>query len=106
MKKNIALSLSFITIIICGWIIVNGLQFLDIPSNKNEWYAKDAKNKINERSDIDECEKKILTNKIDQERTQKKYISEIAIQTQMISFVIIIIQLLLLLFIFLIPKKI
>jgi len=66
----------------------------------------DAKNKINERSDIDECEKKILTNKIDQNRTNAKYISQIAFQTQIISFVIIIIQLILFVFIFLIPKKI
>lgn len=78
MKKNIALSLSFITIIICGWTIVNNLQFLDIPSNKNEWYAMDAKNKINKRSDIDECGKKILTMEIDAKRKSVRYASGIA----------------------------
>ena len=38
MKKTIALSLSIITIIICGWMILKNIDHLDIASNKTDWY--------------------------------------------------------------------
>ena len=106
MKKKIAIFLSLLTITICGWIIVDRLQYLDIPQNKNEWYAMNEKSKINTRTDIDQCEKNLLTNKIDQQRAIKVYVSGIAFQTQVIAFSIILIQIVLLIFIMLMPRKI
>ncbi len=107
MRKYIIISSSIITIIICGWLVLNRLEFLDIPSNKNDWYAMHSKRKIQERTDIDECEKKILINNIDKDREYKKRYSGIAFQTQIIAFIVIVIQLILL-FTLLIPpiKKI
>lgn len=103
--KKIAIFLSVITIFICGWLIINRLNFLDIPSNKNDAYASFEKRKIDDRIDINECEKDILKNEIDFDRQKKRQISAIAYQTQIISFVIILIQIVLLILILRMPKK-
>lgn len=102
--KKIAISLSIITIFICGWLIINRLNFLDIPSNKNDTYASFEKRKIDNRIDINKYEKDILKNTIDFEREKKRQVSAIAYQTQIISFVIILIQIVLLLFILKMPQ--
>lgn len=106
MKKKVAIFLSIITIVICGWLIINRLNLLDIPSNKNDTYASFEKQKINNRTDINECEKDILKNAIDFERENKRQISVISYQTQITAFVIILIQIVLLIIILMIPKKV
>lgn len=105
MKKIIALSLSIITIIICGWFILKNIDHLDIASNKTDWYAMDSKRKIDERTDIDFCEKQILKDRIDQSRNNSRIQSNMAFETQVFAFIIIIIQLILLVFIFMMPSK-
>ncbi len=51
MKKTIAIYLSIITIIICGWFVINSIDLLDIASNKNDTYANFQKkqNRIQNR---------------------------------------------------------
>ncbi len=105
MKKRVAISLSLITITICGWLIVDRLDLLDIPSNKNDTYSSFEKRKIDKRTDINQFEKVILKNKIDFEREKKQQISTIAYQTQIISFVIILIQIILLVIVIMMHKK-
>jgi|SRR5690606_25763331 len=105
MKKVIALSLSIITIIICSWLILKNIDHLDIAYNKTDWYAMDSKRKIDDRIDIDFCEKQILKDRIDQRRNNARIESEIAFQAQAFASIIIIIQLVLLVFIFMIPNK-
>lgn len=105
MKKIIPLSLSIITIIICGWLILKNIDHLDIAYNKTDWYAMDSKRKIDERIDIDFCEKQILKDRIDQSRNNARIESNMAFETQVFAFIIIIIQLILLVFIFMIPNK-
>ncbi|AZI32028.1 hypothetical protein [Kaistella carnis] len=105
MKKKIAIALSLMTILICGWIIIDYVKYLDIASNKTDWYVMDAKHKISERTDINNYEKELLKNQIDQNRKNEKNISNIAFQTQIVAFVLIVIQLVLLVFIFLMPNK-
>ncbi|PIE50233.1 MAG: hypothetical protein CSA38_04055 [Flavobacteriales bacterium] len=104
-KKYIGLLLSITTIVICGWLIGNRLRFLDIPANKNDSSAMWTKNDIRKRTDIDECEKKLLIHKIDERRARKRYFSAVAFQTQIIAFGVIIIQLWLFVLILSIPKN-
>jgi hypothetical protein len=78
---------------------------LDIPINKNGWYAMDAIHKIEERTDIDECEKRVLKEKVKQDRENEKSISNDAFQIQIIAFGVIIIQVFLLIFLILMPFK-
>jgi len=66
MKKKIAIALYLITILICGWIIINYVKYVDISSNKTDWYVMDAKHKVSERTDINNYEKELLKNQIDQ----------------------------------------
>lgn len=106
MKKTIAISLTLITIVFCGWMIVNKLEKLDIVPNYTDTFASEDKRKINERTDIDDCEKKILRNQVDQNRAKFREMSDEAFQTQIILFVVMIIQLVLLVFISIMPKKI
>lgn len=106
MKKIIALVLSIITIIICGWLVIKRMELLDIPSNKNDENALYEKIKIDTRTDINECEKKILKNQIDFERKKERQISNIAFSTQFIALVIIVIQLILMVIILMMPKKV
>lgn len=91
--------------IICGYLIVIKMDSLDIPPNKNEWYAMDAIHRIEERTDIDDGEKKLLTEQVRQNRENEKRISGEAFQIQVIAFGIIIIQFFLLIFIVLMPSK-
>ncbi|MDP9955412.1 uncharacterized protein YxeA [Epilithonimonas hungarica] len=105
MKKIIAISLSIITIIICCYLIVIKMSSLDIPVNKNEWYAMDAIHKIEDRADIDEYEKRVLKERVKQDRENAKRVSNDAFQIQVIAFGVIIIQIFLLIFIVLMPSK-
>ncbi|UIR56784.1 hypothetical protein LZQ00_02960 [Sphingobacterium sp. SRCM116780] len=104
MKKIIALSLSLITIVICGWLIIKQLHLLDIPPNKNDTYAMWEKQEIDARTDIDTCEKKVLKNQIDLKRKNERYISDIVFENQRITLAVVIIQLILLVFIFLLSN--
>lgn len=106
MKKTIAISLSIITIIFCGWMIVNRLEKLDIIPNYTDTYASENKRKIDERTDIDDCEKKLLRNQVDQNRATFREISDEAFHTKIILLVVMVIQLVLLVFISMMPKKI
>lgn len=105
MKKIIALSLCLITIIFCGWLIVRNLDHLDLASNKIETYNKWEKQKIDKRTDIDFCEKQVLKSELDCRRKNDRIESDIAFQAQSVAFVVIVVQLILLVFIFLMPRK-
>ncbi|NJI73588.1 hypothetical protein HCX49_10260 [Sphingobacterium kitahiroshimense] len=76
MKKKIAIALYLITILICGWIIINYVKYVDISSNKTDWYVMDAKHKVSERTDINNYEKELLKNQIDQNRKNEKNIAK------------------------------
>lgn len=78
---------------------------MDIASNKTDWYAMDSKRKIDERIDIDFCEKQILKDRIDQSRNNARIESNMAFETQVFAFIIIIVQLVLLVFIIMMPSK-
>lgn len=106
MKKKVALSLSIITIIICGWLIVDQIKLLDIVPNYTDTYASLDKKKIDERTDIGENEKIILRNQIDQNRANKKNQSNEAFKIQVVLLSIIIIQILLIFVISMMPKEI
>ncbi|RKE88299.1 hypothetical protein [Epilithonimonas arachidiradicis] len=105
MKKLIAVSLCIITMIICGFLIVKKLDSLDIASNKTDWYVMDSIRKIEERTDIDDCEKKILKKEIQTKRQNEKDKSGIAFETQIYAFGIIMIQIILLFFIIMMPSE-
>lgn len=105
MKKIIALLLSIITIIICSWLILKNIDHLDIASNKTDWYTMDSKRKIDERIDIDFFEKQILKDRIYQSRNNSRIQSNMAFETQVFAFIIIIVQLVLLVFIIIMPSK-
>lgn len=90
--KKIAIIFSLITIFICGWLIIDKLDSLDIASNKNDTYANIQKQEIDKRTDINSCQKKIEKNKIDNKRQNFRNASEVAYQTQVILFIIIVIQ--------------
>lgn len=105
MKKTIAIILSIITITICSWQIINQLDFLDIPSNKNEQYASFRKKQIDNRLDINACKKELLKSEIDIERKNKKELSNIAFKTQFTTFSIVVIQLILLVIILVMHRK-
>lgn len=92
--KKLAIVFSIVTIMICAWLIIDRLNSLDIASNKNDTYSMIQKIEIDKRSDINECEKEIRKNKIDFDRGNFRKSSDIAYQTQIISFSIIIIQIL------------
>lgn len=104
MKKTIALSLSILTIIISGWMIFDQIKMLDLIPNYTDTYASLDKQKIDERTDITEGEKKILRNQIDQDRANKTKVSGEAFGRQLTLSVIIIIQLILFFVILMMPK--
>jgi translation elongation factor EF-1beta len=81
------------------------MSSLNVPVNKNEWYAMDAIYKIEDRTDIDDCEKRVLKENVKQDRENDKRVSNNAFQIQIIAFGVIIIQIFLLVFIVLIPSK-
>jgi len=103
--KKIATIFSLITIIICGWIIIDRLDSLDIASNKNDTYASIQKQEIDKRIDLNICEKEIEKNKIDNNRQNFRYNSEVAYQTQVIAFSIIVIQIVIIICLFLDNSK-
>lgn len=78
-EKTIAISLSIITIIICRGSITDTLKYLDIISNQTDWYVMDAKRKVNERIDIEDSKKKLLTSQIDLSRSNEKCSSNSAV---------------------------
>jgi len=90
--KKIVILLSVITIISSAYLIVNHLDLLDIPSTKNEQNASFQKQRINNRTDINNCEKEILKTKINLERKSNKKISNIIFPIQFFLLVIILIQ--------------
>ena len=105
MKRYIAVVLTIITIGICGWQIVNSVDLLDIASNKNDWYALSQKNKIENRTDISSCEKAIMKSQIDFERKNKRQISGITYQWQVVGLIVIIVQFILLIVMVTMSKK-
>ncbi|MDY3352360.1 hypothetical protein PG357_10250 [Riemerella anatipestifer] len=105
MKKIIGLSLSIMTIITCGWLIAENLGRLDIASNKADTWVMWEKQEVDERTDIDFCKKQVLKSELDCRRRNDRIKSDIALQTLHTAIFIIIIQLILLVFIALMPKK-
>lgn len=103
--KKIALALSLFSILLCSWLIIEYVQYLDIASNKTDWHVADAKNKISERTDIDLCEKRILQNTIDINRANDRDLSGIAFQAQLVALVVIIFQFILSFLVLLMPNK-
>lgn len=104
-KKSIVIVLAAMTIIICGWLILGLMSSLDIPSNKNDQFASEQKWKVDQRSDIDSCEKQIIKNQIDLKRVNERKISERAFQTQLLALLIIGLQLILIVFVVLIRRN-
>ena len=103
--KKIVIILSVITIISSGYLIVNNLDLLDIPSNKNEQSASFKKQRINNRTDINKCEKEILKTKINLERKSKKKISNIILPIQFFLLVIILVHIVIIILVLMMPQK-
>ncbi len=104
-KKSIVIGLATMTIIICGWLILGLTSSLDIPSNKNDQLASEQKWQVDQRTDIDSCEKQMIKNQIDLKRINERRISEQAFQTQLFALLIIVFQLILIVFVVLIRWK-
>jgi peptidoglycan hydrolase CwlO-like protein len=96
MKKTIVFILSISTIIISCWYFTKQLNYLDIVSTKNDQYSSFQKREIENRNDINDCQKEILKNQVDLKRTNKKEISKLAAETQFVLLTIIFIQLIIL----------
>ncbi len=105
MKKVIAIVLCVFTISSCGWLIIDRLDLLDIPANKNETIALMKKQEIDKRTDLNTCEKNVLKSEIGFERTIERRISTIAYSTQVVAFIVICLQFILLIFICLMPNN-
>lgn len=75
MKKIIALSLSIVTILFCSWIIVSKIEKLDLVPNYTDSYASENKRKIDQRTDINDCEKKALRSQVDLQQANLREIS-------------------------------
>ncbi len=69
-KKYVALALSIIILVICGWLIAEQFQYLDIASNKTDLYVMQAKRNINNRTDLDDCEKQLQIIQLEHQREQ------------------------------------
>lgn len=106
MKKKIAILLSIITLIICGWVFISNMVHLDIPSNKNDQSAAFEKKRIALEIGLSDPEKEVLYAKIDSKREKEREVSNNAFKTQFTISVIFVIQLTLLIILFLIPVKI
>ncbi|MCS4226029.1 hypothetical protein [Sphingobacterium sp. BIGb0165] len=104
-KKSVVIILAVMTILICGWLILGLVSSLDIPSNKNDQFASEQKWRVDQRSDIDSCEKQIIKNQIDLKRANERQISGRAFQTQILALLIIVLQLILIVFVILIRRK-
>ncbi len=81
------------------------MEHLDIASNKSDTYAMWEKRKIDEKTDIDFCEKQLLKGKIDQSRENDRIESNIALQNQFAAIIVIIVQFILLVFIVFMQSK-
>lgn len=104
-KKSIVIVLAAMTILICGWLILGLMSSLDIPSNKNDQFASEQKWQVDQRNDIDSCEKQIIKNQIDLKRANERQISGRVFQTQILALLIIVLQLILIVFVVLIRRK-
>lgn len=104
-KKSIVIVLAAVTILICGWLILGLMSSLDIPPNKNDQFASEQKWRVDQRSDIDSCEKQIIKNQIDLKRVNERQVSGRAFQTQILALLIIVLQLILIVFVVLIRRK-
>jgi len=104
-KKSVVIVLAAMTILICGWLILGLMSSLDIPSNKNDQFASEQKWRVDQRSDIDSCEKQIIKNQIDLKRANERQVSGRAFQTQILALLIIVLQLILIVFVVLIRRK-
>jgi len=104
-KKSVVIVLAAMTILICGWLILGLVSSLDIPSNKNDQFASEQKWRVDQRSDIDSCEKQIIKNQIDLKRANERQVSGRAFQTQILALLIIVLQLILIVFVVLIRRK-
>lgn len=105
MKKWIAIIFCLITIIISGWFVINQMGSLDIPSNKNDQYAAQQKWEINERTDIDKCEKKVLINQIDAGRALRREVAAQAFEKQVFAMFVIVMQIVILIVVSLMPRN-
>lgn len=105
MKKWIAIIFCLITIVVSGWFVVNQMGSLDIPSNKNDQYAAQQKWEINERTDIDKCEKAVLKNKIDAGRAIRREGAAHAFEKQFFAMFVIVMQIVILIVVCLMPRK-
>jgi len=103
-KKSVVIVLAAVTILTCGWLILGLMSSLDIPSNKNDQFASEQKWRVDQRSDIDSCEKQIIKNQIDLKRANERQISGRAFQTQILVLLIIVLQLILIVFVILIRR--
>lgn len=104
-KKSIVIVLAAMTILTCGWLIVSLMDSLDIPSNKNDQFASEQKWQVDQRGDIDSCEKQIIKNQIDLKRANERQNSGRAFQTQVLALFMIVLQLILIVFMVLIHRK-
>lgn len=104
-KKSIVIVLAVATILTCCWLILGLMSSLDIPSNKNDQFASEQKWEVDQRSDIDSCDKQIMKNQIDLKRADERQISERAFQTQILALLITVLQLILIVFVVLIRWK-
>lgn len=104
-KKSIVIVLAVVTILTCGWLTLSLVDSLDIPSNKNDQFASEQKWQVDQRSDIDSCEKQMIKNQIDLKRVNERQISGMAFQIQLFALLIIVLQLILIVFVVLIYRK-
>ncbi|WON94295.1 hypothetical protein ACLCDV_10015 [Sphingobacterium sp. Lzh-3] len=105
MIKKILISLTLITIIGCCWFFFTLFDAIDLAPTKNNHLASEEKWKIEQRADIDSCEKHLLKNQIDLRRGNAKRVSELAFRTQTILFFVICIQIVILLILLIVPKR-
>ncbi|WP_158655600.1 hypothetical protein [Sphingobacterium sp. HMA12] len=104
-KKSIVIVLAVVTILACGWLILSLMDSLDIPSNKNDQFASEQKWRVDQRTDMDSCEKQIIKNQIDLKRVNERQISGRAFQTQILALFMIVLQLILIVFVVWIGRK-
>ncbi|WP_300671203.1 hypothetical protein [Soonwooa sp.] len=106
MKKWIAIILCLVTIVVSAWFFINQMNSLDIPSNKNDQFAAQQKWEIQERKDIDNCEKEKLIAGIDAGRALDRKIAGHAFEKQVFAIFIIITQIIILIVVSLMPRNV
>ncbi|KKO88920.1 hypothetical protein AAW12_22340 [Sphingobacterium sp. Ag1] len=105
MIKKILISLTLITIIGCCWFFFTLFDAIDLAPTKSDHLASEEKWKIEQRADIDSCEKHVLKNQIDLRRRSAKRVSELAFRMQTFLFFAVCIQIVLLVILILVPKR-